>query len=55
MPLMSTCVARLGSRYSIILDPVRREIHYGSLGLMCQTPAERCRSVGGVTAGGRGG
>ena len=28
MPLMSTCVARLGSRYSIILDPIRRAIRY---------------------------
>ncbi|MFB3891031.1 MAG: glutaminase domain-containing protein [Phycisphaerae bacterium] len=36
MPLMSTCVARLGSRYSIILDPVRRGIRYGSLGLFLQ-------------------
>ncbi len=40
MPLMSTCVARLGSRYSIILDPIRKEIQYGSLGLMCQKKAE---------------
>ena len=36
MPLMSTCVARLGSRYSIILDPIRRGIRYGSLGLFLQ-------------------
>ncbi len=40
MALMSTCLARLGSRYSIILDPIRRQVHYGSLGLMCQRPAE---------------
>ncbi len=40
MPLMSTCVARLGSRYSIILDPVRRQIHYGALGLMRQCVGE---------------
>ncbi|KPL02362.1 MAG: hypothetical protein AMK75_02875 [Planctomycetes bacterium SM23_65] len=40
MPLTSTCMARLGSRFSIILDPVRREIHYGALGLVCQTPGQ---------------
>ncbi|MBM4050481.1 MAG: hypothetical protein FJ279_35755, partial [Planctomycetes bacterium] len=40
MPLMSTCVARLGSRFSLILDPIRREIHYGTLGLLRQSEAE---------------
>lgn len=40
MPLISTCLARLGSRHSLIFDPHRREIHYGSLGLMCQSRAE---------------
>jgi hypothetical protein len=40
MPLMSTCVGRLGSRFSILLDPVRREVHYGALGLMCQSVGE---------------
>ncbi|MEI6972796.1 MAG: hypothetical protein WCL44_14920 [bacterium] len=39
MTLISTSLARLGSRYSIILDPSRREIHYGALGLMCQRKA----------------
>jgi len=40
MPLMSTCVGRLGSRFSIILDPHRRQVHYGTLGLMCQSVGE---------------
>jgi hypothetical protein len=40
MPVMSTCVGRLGSRFNLILDPIRREVHYGALGLMRQTPAE---------------
>lgn len=40
MPLMATCVSRLGSRYNLILDPVRRKLHYGALGLLCQTEAE---------------
>ncbi len=44
MALMSTCVARLGSRFSMILDPIRKEVHYGSLGLLCQ-------SVGQIAAG----
>jgi len=49
MPLMSTCLGRLGSRFSIILDPVRRRVHYGALGLMCQSVAEM---VIGVDDGG---
>ena len=40
MALMSYCLGRLGSRYSIILDPFRLEIHYGALGLMCQSVGE---------------
>lgn len=40
MALMSTCLGRLGSRYSLILDPVRKQIQYGSLGLMCQADGE---------------
>ena len=40
MPLMSTCLGRLGSRYSIIFDPIRQNVHYGSLGLMCQKTGE---------------
>ncbi|NQT85931.1 DUF4965 domain-containing protein [bacterium] len=40
MPLMSTCLGRLGSRYSLILDPHRRQVHYGALGLMCQMAGE---------------
>lgn len=40
MPLMSTCLGRLGSRYNLILDPIRKEIHYGALGLMCQDKAQ---------------
>ncbi len=40
MPLMSTCLGRLGSRYSIIFDPIRSEIHYGGLGLLCQMKGE---------------
>ena len=40
MPLMSTCLGRLGSRYSLILDPHRRQVHYGTLGLMCQMAGE---------------
>jgi hypothetical protein len=33
---MATCLGRLGSRFSLILDPIRREIKYGPLGLLCQ-------------------
>jgi len=40
MPLMSTCLGRLGSRFSLILDPNRRQVHYGALGLMCQSVGE---------------
>lgn len=40
MPLMSTCLGRLGSRYSIVLDPIRKQVLYGSLGLRCQQKAE---------------
>ncbi len=40
MPLFSTCLARLGSRFSLILDPIRKQVHYGALGLMCQSEAE---------------
>ncbi|MCK4275323.1 MAG: hypothetical protein KAX78_02345, partial [Phycisphaerae bacterium] len=40
MPVMSTCLARLGSRFSIIFDPHNRKVHYGALGLMCQETAE---------------
>lgn len=39
MALMSTCLARLGSRFSITFDPNRREIDYGTLGLLCQQKA----------------
>ncbi len=39
MALISTCLARLGSRYSIIFDPNRRSIDYGTLGLLCQAKA----------------
>lgn len=45
MALMSTCLARLGSRYSMILDQIGRRVHYGALGLMCQT---ECELVAGV-------
>ncbi len=48
MALMSTCVGRLGSRFSMILDPNRQQIHYGSLGLMCQSEAQM---VVGLTDG----
>lgn len=40
MPLMSTCVARLGSRFSMILDPIRNRVHYGGLGLFRQAVSE---------------
>ncbi len=40
MPLMSTCLSRLGSRYSLMLDPIRRGVQYGSLGMMCQFDGE---------------
>lgn len=39
MNLMSTVLGRLGSRYSLTLDPWRRRVDYGALGLHCQTPA----------------
>ncbi|MBN2451062.1 MAG: hypothetical protein JXR77_11780, partial [Lentisphaeria bacterium] len=38
MNLMSTVLGRLGSRYSLTLDPHRRQVHYGALGLHCQEP-----------------
>jgi len=40
MALMSTCVARLGSRFSMILDPIRKQVHYGALGMMVQKIGE---------------
>jgi hypothetical protein len=40
MNLMSTVLGRLGSRYSLTLDPHRQRIDYGALGLHCQQPAE---------------
>jgi len=40
MALMSYAVGRLGSRYSMILDPFKREVHFGALGLMCQQASE---------------
>lgn len=40
MALMATCLGRLGSRFSLILDPHRRQVHYGALGLMCQSAGE---------------
>lgn len=48
MPVMSTCLARLGSRYSIIFDPHQRRVHYGALGLMRQ---EQCQLVVGLDNG----
>ncbi len=39
MALISTSLGHLGSRFSIIFDPNRHEIQYGSLGLMCQNKA----------------
>ncbi len=45
MPLMSTCLGRLGSRHSLILDPVRKQVQYGSLGLMCQSEGEMVLGV----------
>lgn len=39
MNLMSTVLGRLGSRYSLTLDPWRRRVDYGALGLHCQKPA----------------
>ncbi len=52
MPLMSTCLGRLGSRYSLIVDPIRRRIAYGALGLMCQREDAglRVAITDGVTA-----
>jgi len=38
MPVMSTILGRLGSRYSLTFDPHRRQVHYGVLGLHCQSP-----------------
>jgi len=45
MPLMSTCLARLGSRFSFIFDPVRMNVHYGTLGLLYQSIGEMNVSV----------
>lgn len=40
MPVMSTCLGRLGSRFSMIFDPHRHNVGYGALGLMRQEQAE---------------
>ena len=40
MTLACTCIGRLGSRYSLLLDPIRRRVHYGALGLWCQHEGE---------------
>ncbi len=40
MALMTACLGRLGSRYSIIFDPVRQEVSYGALGLKSQAVGE---------------
>ncbi len=40
MALSCTCLGRLGSRYSLLLDPIRRCLHYGALGLWCQQEGE---------------
>jgi hypothetical protein len=37
-------LGRLGSRFSLLLDPVRREVHYGALGMKSQT-------IGGLVVG----
>ena len=54
MPVMSTCLARLGSRYSIVFDPFNRNVQYGALGLMRQSEAELVVALddgaGGVVA-----
>ena len=39
MNLMSLVLGRLGSRYSLTLDPWRKRVDYGALGLHCQAPA----------------
>ncbi|MCD4830176.1 MAG: DUF4965 domain-containing protein [Anaerohalosphaeraceae bacterium] len=40
MSLIAATLGRLGSRYSIIFDPIRKKVIYGSLGLLCQTDCE---------------
>lgn len=40
MPVMSAALGRLGSRYSLILDPIRKQVRYGALGLHCQQTGE---------------
>lgn len=40
MSLIAAVLGRLGSRYSIIFDPIRRKVQYGALGLMSQADCE---------------
>lgn len=49
MAIMSTVLGRLGARYSLTLDPHRREIQYGGLGLHCQETAELLIGIEGPT------
>jgi|GEM_PF-3548410 len=51
MDPMSTVLGRLGSRYSLTLDPWRRKVDYGAAG---QVPAILTSGLPRRTAGGRG-
>ncbi|MCC7490740.1 MAG: DUF4965 domain-containing protein [Fimbriimonadaceae bacterium] len=53
MTPITTCVARLGSRFSLQLDPIRKHVLYGAVGLFHQRQSEllvELRDAGGVTA-----
>lgn len=49
---MTTCLARLGSRFSLQFDPVRRHVLYGAVGLFHQTESQllvELRDAAGVS------
>lgn len=50
---MTTCLGRLGSRFSLQLDPVRKHVLYGAVGLFHQRESQllvELRDAGGLTA-----
>ncbi len=53
MTPLTTCVARLGSRFSLQLDPIRKHVLYGAVGLFHQRESEllvELRDESGITA-----
>lgn len=53
MTPITTCLGRLGSRFSLQLDPIRKHVLYGAVGLFHQRQSEllvELRDAGGLTA-----